>query len=104
MASFPENCLGLRYPLTKAMYKGEDVPRRLPTPTTVSPSDLSLFHLDTLAVCEKYLHQYPEDADLLWEVESVGEPKQRSNIANKLQSMDLSSKNERRLQASTTDS
>ncbi|XP_070759986.1 soluble lamin-associated protein of 75 kDa-like [Enoplosus armatus] len=60
--SFKENCLGLRYPLTKSMYK----------------------------VCERYLCQYPGDTDLLWEVESIGGPNQRTNIANKIQAMDLS--------------
>ncbi|CAK6959542.1 trichohyalin-like [Scomber scombrus] len=60
--SFKEEHLGLRYPLTKAMYK----------------------------VCGKYLRQYPEDTDLLWEVESVGGPNQRTNIASKIQTMDLS--------------
>ncbi|XP_044051960.1 trichohyalin-like isoform X2 [Siniperca chuatsi] len=60
--SFKEDCLGLRYPLTKSMYK----------------------------VCEKYLCQYPGDTDLLWEVESIGGPNQRTNIACKIQAMDLS--------------
>uniref|UniRef100_A0A667YGZ3 Family with sequence similarity 169 member Aa n=1 Tax=Myripristis murdjan TaxID=586833 RepID=A0A667YGZ3_9TELE len=62
--SFKEDCLGLRYPLTKAMYK----------------------------VCQTYLSQYPEDRDLLWEVESIGGPSQRTNIANKIRTMDLSGK------------
>ncbi|XP_051278232.1 soluble lamin-associated protein of 75 kDa isoform X2 [Dicentrarchus labrax] len=57
-----EDCLGLRYPLTKSMYK----------------------------VCQKYLCQYPEHTDLLWEVESIGGPSQRTNIARKIQAMDLS--------------
>lgn len=60
--SFKEDCLGLRYPLTKSMYK----------------------------VCKKYLRQYPGDADLLWEVESIGGPSQRTKIATKIQTMDLS--------------
>ncbi|KAM7416990.1 hypothetical protein PAMA_018869 [Pampus argenteus] len=60
--SFKEEYLGLRYPLTKAMYK----------------------------VCKKYLSQYPGETDLLWEVESVGGPNQRTNIASKIQTMDLS--------------
>ncbi|CAB1320207.1 unnamed protein product [Coregonus sp. 'balchen'] len=53
---FKEDCLGLRYPLSKAMYKA----------------------------C------IPADRDLLWEVESVGGPSQRTNIANKIQAMGLS--------------
>uniref|UniRef100_A0A8D0AWH1 Family with sequence similarity 169 member Aa n=1 Tax=Sander lucioperca TaxID=283035 RepID=A0A8D0AWH1_SANLU len=60
--SFKEDCLGLRYPLTKPMYK----------------------------VCEKYLRQFPGDTDLLWEVESVGGPNQRTNMASKIQAMDHS--------------
>ncbi|XP_070689554.1 soluble lamin-associated protein of 75 kDa-like [Pempheris klunzingeri] len=59
--SFKEDCLGLRYPLTKSMYK----------------------------VCETYLCQYPGDTGLLWEVESIGGPNQRSNIASKIQAMDM---------------
>lgn len=43
-------------------------------------------------VCEKYLCQYPEHKELLWEVESVGEPNQRTNLFCKIQSMDLSGK------------
>ncbi|XP_034398105.1 titin homolog isoform X2 [Cyclopterus lumpus] len=60
--SFQEDCLGLRYPISKFMYK----------------------------VCEKYLCQYPGDTDLLWEVQSIGGPKQRTNIARKIQAMDQS--------------
>ncbi|XP_061529169.1 titin-like isoform X2 [Phycodurus eques] len=59
--SFHDDCVGLRYPLTKAMYK----------------------------MCEKYLGQYPGDTGLLWEVEGVGGPNQRFNIASKVQTMDL---------------
>ncbi|XP_056274217.1 FK506-binding protein 5-like isoform X2 [Pseudoliparis swirei] len=60
--SFKEDCLGLRYPISKFMYK----------------------------VCEKYLCQYPGDTDLLWEVQSIGGPRQRTNIARKIQDMDQS--------------
>ncbi|XP_038868922.1 soluble lamin-associated protein of 75 kDa [Salvelinus namaycush] len=60
--SFKEEYLGLRYPLSKAMYK----------------------------VCGKYLSLYPAHRDLLWEVESVGGPSQRTNIANKIQAMAMS--------------
>ncbi|XP_077456814.1 uncharacterized protein LOC144074316 isoform X2 [Stigmatopora argus] len=59
--SFQDDCLGLRYPLTRAMYK----------------------------MCEKYLHQYPGDADLLWEVEGEGGLNQRFNIASKIHAMKL---------------
>ncbi|XP_019716491.1 soluble lamin-associated protein of 75 kDa-like isoform X2 [Hippocampus comes] len=59
--SFQDGCVGLRYPLTKAMYK----------------------------MCEKYLCQYPEDTDLLWEVEGVGGPNQMFNISKRVQTIDL---------------
>ncbi|KAK9523177.1 hypothetical protein VZT92_019587 [Zoarces viviparus] len=60
--SFKEDCLGLKYPITKFMFK----------------------------VCGKYLCQYPGDTDLLWEVDSIGGPNQRTNIARKIQTMDQS--------------
>nr|XP_046242091.1 trichohyalin-like [Scatophagus argus] len=60
--SFKDDWLGLRYPLSKSMYK----------------------------VCEKYLCKYPGDADLLWEVEGIGGPNQRTNISSKIQAMSLS--------------
>lgn len=47
-------------------------------------------HVSVLVVCEKYLRQHPEDKDLLWEVEKTGGPHQRTNIASKIQVMDLS--------------
>ncbi|XP_068616850.1 soluble lamin-associated protein of 75 kDa-like [Brachionichthys hirsutus] len=62
--TYKDYYLGLKYPLSKSMYK----------------------------VCDKYLRQYPGDADLLWEVESVGGPKQRTSISRKLQAMNLKSK------------
>lgn len=51
---------------------------------------MSLVNISLSLVCEKYLHQYPEDTDLLWEVERIGCPYQRKNIANKIRVMDLS--------------
>ncbi|XP_035234388.1 trichohyalin-like isoform X2 [Anguilla anguilla] len=53
---FKEEALGLKYPLSPAMYR----------------------------VCEQYLTAYPADTELLWEVQSVGGPFQRSQIANKI--------------------
>lgn len=47
-------------------------------------------HSSLFLVCEKYLCQYPGDTELLWEVESIGWPNQRTNIASKIQTMDLS--------------
>uniref|UniRef100_A0A673BUA0 Family with sequence similarity 169 member Aa n=1 Tax=Sphaeramia orbicularis TaxID=375764 RepID=A0A673BUA0_9TELE len=67
--SFTDSSLGLRYPLATAMYK----------------------------VCQKYLSQYPGDADLLWEVQSIGGPNQRTNIAKKIQVMDLSGRRHNKL-------
>ncbi|KAM8866069.1 uncharacterized protein ACB058_007100 [Synchiropus picturatus] len=60
--SFSEACLGLRYPLTGVMFK----------------------------VCDKYLSQYPGDKALLWEVEGAGEHTQRSSIASRIRSLNLS--------------
>lgn len=41
-------------------------------------------------VCEKFLRRYPENAELLWEVEQTGGLYQRTNIASKVQVLDLS--------------
>ncbi|KAJ8380379.1 hypothetical protein SKAU_G00011570 [Synaphobranchus kaupii] len=38
-------------------------------------------------VCEQYLTTYPADKELLWEVQNVGGPFQRSSIANKIKTM-----------------
>ncbi|MCJ8746819.1 hypothetical protein PDJAM_G00146220 [Pangasius djambal] len=59
--SFRKDFMGLKYPLSPAMYK----------------------------VCKKYLSLYPDDTELLWEIEGVGSPFQRTQIARKLQAMDL---------------
>ncbi|XP_039614366.1 soluble lamin-associated protein of 75 kDa isoform X2 [Polypterus senegalus] len=56
--SFSGNALGLRFPLSPAMYK----------------------------VCKHYLDKYPGDQDLLWEVEGVGSLFQRASIAKKIES------------------
>ncbi|KAJ8286990.1 hypothetical protein GJAV_G00045750 [Gymnothorax javanicus] len=60
--SFKEDSLGLKYPISPAMLK----------------------------VCEQYLNTYPADQELLWEVESVGGPFQRSRVASRLQSIVVS--------------
>lgn len=44
------------------------------------------------AVCEKYLCQYPGDTGLLWEVEGIGGPNQRTNVASRIQAMEQSGK------------
>ncbi|KAK3524079.1 hypothetical protein QTP70_018014, partial [Hemibagrus guttatus] len=59
--SFNEDELGLKYPLSPAMTN----------------------------VCRHYLDRYPADVDLLWEVESVGGPYQRTRVAHKLRSKPL---------------
>ncbi|MCI4386849.1 hypothetical protein PGIGA_G00067530 [Pangasianodon gigas] len=59
--SFNEDELGLKYPLTPAMTN----------------------------VCRHYLDRYPADVDLLWEVEGVGGPYQRTRVAYKLSSRPL---------------
>ncbi|XP_077318660.1 soluble lamin-associated protein of 75 kDa [Lithobates pipiens] len=52
--SFTEETLGLRYPLSPKMH----------------------------AACKKYLHKYPGDQELLWEVEGVGHWFQRTLISH----------------------
>ncbi|KAI4898338.1 hypothetical protein NFI96_024569 [Prochilodus magdalenae] len=59
--SFKTDCLGLKYPLSPAMYK----------------------------VCKNYLSTYPADKELLWEVDGIGGLFQRTLIARKLQAMEL---------------
>ncbi|XP_023678978.1 uncharacterized protein fam169ab isoform X2 [Paramormyrops kingsleyae] len=59
--SFKEDALGLKYPVSSAMFK----------------------------VCGCYLSTYPADQDLLWEVESVGGPFQRFQVASKIQQMSV---------------
>ncbi|KAI5612893.1 soluble lamin-associated protein of 75 kDa, partial [Silurus asotus] len=59
--SFNEDELGLRYPLSPAM----------------------------TSVCRHYLDRYPADVDLIWEVEGVGGPYQRTKVAYKLSSRPL---------------
>lgn len=53
---------------------------------------ISIMVLFLIPVCKKYLCQYPEAEGLLWEVESVGEPNQRTNLSSKIRLMDLSGK------------
>lgn len=52
-----------------------------------------------IIVCKKYLSRYPEDTELLWEIEGVGSPFQRTQIARKLQAMDLKGKQVLKIQA-----
>ncbi|XP_028829306.1 soluble lamin-associated protein of 75 kDa isoform X2 [Denticeps clupeoides] len=59
--SFQDEELGLKYPLSRAMYR----------------------------VCDQYLRTYPADENLLWEAESVGRPYQRTRVACKLRSLAL---------------
>ncbi|KAL6470696.1 hypothetical protein MHYP_G00218150 [Metynnis hypsauchen] len=56
--SFKDDELGLKYPLSPAMSR----------------------------VCRHYLNRYPADVDLLWEVEGVGGPYQKTRVASKLSS------------------
>ncbi|XP_026067897.1 uncharacterized protein LOC113049611 [Carassius auratus] len=66
VGSFRNEYIGLKYPLSEAMYK----------------------------VCEKYLSIYPADKELLWEVEHIGCPFQRTLIANRLQKWKLKEKDQ----------
>lgn len=54
-------------------------------------------YVSLFLVCKKYLCQYPEDRDLLWEVEGIGGPYQRTNIASKIQVMGLSGETSHKL-------
>lgn len=58
---------------------------------------VNLVHVSLFLVCKKYLSQCPEGTDLLWEVESIGGPYQRTNIARKIQTLDLSGETEHKL-------
>ncbi|XP_059405250.1 soluble lamin-associated protein of 75 kDa, partial [Carassius carassius] len=66
VGSFRNEYIGLKYPLSEAMYK----------------------------VCEKYFSIYPADKELLWEVEHTGSPFQRTLIANRLQKLKLKEKDQ----------
>ncbi|MBN3277924.1 F169A protein, partial [Polyodon spathula] len=61
---FTEDALGLRYPLSPAMYK----------------------------VCAQYLDKYPGDQDLLWEVEGIGGLFQRVHVSSRIQAQALKGK------------
>ncbi|XP_058231484.1 uncharacterized protein fam169aa isoform X2 [Hemibagrus wyckioides] len=61
IVSYRQEIMGLSCPLSPAMYK----------------------------VCKKYLSLHPGDTELLWEIVDVGSPFQRTQIARKLQAMDL---------------
>ncbi|XP_051955157.1 titin homolog [Xyrauchen texanus] len=61
VGSFRKENLGLKFPLSKAMYK----------------------------VCAKYFSMYPGDKELLWEVDGIGGPFQRTLIDSNLQKLKL---------------
>uniref|UniRef100_S4RLD5 Family with sequence similarity 169 member Aa n=1 Tax=Petromyzon marinus TaxID=7757 RepID=S4RLD5_PETMA len=64
--SFPDDQLGLKYPLPPTMCR----------------------------VVERYLQQYPNELDLLWEVQAPGDPYQRVNVWKKLQSTPVPQQND----------
>lgn len=66
--SFPDDQLGLKYPLPPAMCR----------------------------VVERYLQQHPDELDLLWEVQAPGDPYQRVNVWKKLQSTPIPQQKPRR--------
>ncbi|NXL54729.1 F169A protein, partial [Podilymbus podiceps] len=68
--SFPEDSLGLRYPLSSITYTGKLF--------------IFLFFIPSLP-CKRYLEKYPGDCNLLWEVEGVGHWFQRTSITSVLQ-------------------
>ncbi|XP_039517854.1 midasin AAA ATPase-domain containing protein isoform X4 [Pimephales promelas] len=61
IGSFRKEYIGLKFPLSEAIYK----------------------------VCEKYFSIHPADKEILWEVEKIGSPFQRTLIANRLQKLKL---------------
>ncbi|XP_056093887.1 midasin AAA ATPase-domain containing protein [Rhinichthys klamathensis goyatoka] len=61
VGSFRKEYIGLKFPLSEAIYK----------------------------VCEKYFSIHPADKEILWEVEKIGSPFQRTLIANRLQKLKL---------------
>ncbi|KFZ50913.1 Soluble lamin-associated protein of 75 kDa [Podiceps cristatus] len=65
--SFPEDSLGLRYPLSGVV---------------------------KLSTCKRYLEKYPGDRNLLWEVEGVGHWFQRTSVTSVLQRENLKSAGE----------
>ncbi|MFT7815623.1 soluble lamin-associated protein of 75 kDa isoform X1 [Arapaima gigas] len=73
--TFKEDTLGLKFPLSHAMYK----------------------------VCERYLGKYPADEDLLWEVQSVGGPFQRTKISSKIESLSARVNHRATVEASVQD-
>ncbi|XP_051748606.1 trichohyalin-like isoform X2 [Ctenopharyngodon idella] len=66
VGSFRKELIGLKFPLSEAMYK----------------------------VCEKYFSIYPADKEILWEVEKIGSPFQRTLIAKRLQKLKLKEKDQ----------
>ncbi|XDV20247.1 hypothetical protein PO909_025603 [Leuciscus waleckii] len=62
--NFRQEYIGLKFPLSEAIYK----------------------------VCEKYFSIHPADKEILWEVEKIGSPFQRTLIANRLQKLKLKGK------------
>ncbi|NXH27262.1 F169A protein, partial [Myiagra hebetior] len=69
--SFTEEPLGLRYPLSSFMYTGK------------------LFNFFSRSSCKQYLEKYPEDKNLLWQVEGGGDWFQRKSIMSIVQKEDL---------------
>ncbi|XP_016356540.1 uncharacterized protein LOC107699718 isoform X2 [Sinocyclocheilus anshuiensis] len=66
VGSFRNEYIGLKFPLSEAISK----------------------------VCEKYFSRYPADKELLWEVEKIGSPFQRTLIVNRLQKLNLKEKDQ----------
>lgn len=92
--SFKQDSIGLKYPLSPAMYKGNDYNQSnfilLFVSGVVSFLTYSM-HLSKflVIVCKRYLSLYPENTELLWEINGVGSPFPRTQIARKLQAVDV---------------
>ncbi|KAJ0019654.1 hypothetical protein NQD34_007223 [Periophthalmus magnuspinnatus] len=83
--SFKEDYLGLRYPLTTAMYKGNSLFRTTSIPSVCPPPH---GYVSYALVCQCYLRAFPGDSELLWEVDS-SRLNQRTSVASRIQNMSL---------------
>jgi len=98
VGSFRKEYIGLKFPLSEAIYKGIETDllyvkchlcshNRYYSCFLWSVSPNSFF-----TVCEKYFSIHPADKEILWEVEKIGSPFQRTLIANRLQKLKLKGK------------
>lgn len=96
VGSFRKELIGLKFPLSEAMYKGIETDlnsgQMSPFLTYQILFQVSTFGNSFFTVCEKYFSIYPADKEILWEVEKIGSPFQRTLIAKRLQKLKLKGK------------